>query len=94
MISIHESVLLNESVEYLNVLSNHHYVDCTLGGGGHTEQILERNGPDGRVIAFELDEETITRTKKRLKRFGKRLIVLQDNFRNLSSVTRCRLPVT
>lgn len=81
----------DEAVEYLNVLSNHHYVDCTLGGGGHTEAILEKNGPTGCVIAFELDSETIKRTKKRLKRFGKRLIVINDNFRNLQQVISTKL---
>lgn len=90
---LHKSVLLAEAIEYLNVLSNHHYIDCTLGGGGHTEAILERNGPDGCVIAFDLDAETIDRTKKRLKRFGKRLIVIHDSFRNIHRVAECGLPI-
>lgn len=90
---LHKSVLLAEAIEYLNVLSNHHYIDCTLGGGGHTEAILERNGPDGCVIAFDLDAETIDRTKKRLKRFGKRLIVIHDSFRNIQRVAECGLPI-
>lgn len=79
----HITVLEDEAIQYLNVLSNHHYIDCTLGGGGHAEVILERNGPNGTVIAFELDDNTIQRTKKRLKHFGKRLIVIQDNFRKI-----------
>lgn len=83
---IHETVLKEEAIGYLNVLSNHHYVDCTLGGGGHTEAILEENGPEGCVIAFELDADTIARTTKRLKRFGKRLVVIQDTFRNIGSI--------
>ncbi|MDP2630586.1 MAG: 16S rRNA (cytosine(1402)-N(4))-methyltransferase RsmH [Candidatus Uhrbacteria bacterium] len=90
----HTPVLLNEAITYLNVLSNHHYIDCTLGGGGHTEAILERNGPDGCVIAFDLDSETIDRTKKRLKRFGKRLIIINDNFRNISRAADCSLAVS
>ena len=90
---LHKSVLLAEAIEYLNVLSNHHYVDCTLGGGGHTEAILERNGPDGCVIAFDLDSETIDRTKKRLKRFGKRLIVINDSFRNIARVADYKLSI-
>jgi len=88
---IHRPVLRDEAIEYLNVLSNHHYIDCTLGGGGHTEAILEKNGPKGVVIAFELDAETIVRTKKRLKRFGKRLIVINDNFRNILNAKRYTL---
>lgn len=92
MPSTHTTVLLDESIEYLNVLSHHHYVDCTLGGGGHAEAILERNGPDGRVIAFELDSETIARTQKRLKRFGNRLTVIEDTFRNIGRAAEYELP--
>jgi len=87
----HTPVLLNEAIGYLNVLSNHHYIDCTLGGGGHTEAILEKNGPKGSVIAFDLDAETIKRTKNHLKRFGKRLIVIEDTFRNMLNAKRSTL---
>lgn len=91
---LHRTVLKEEAVEYLNVLSHHHYVDCTLGGGGHAEAILERNGPDGRVIAFELDFETIARTQKRLKRFGTRLVVIEDTFRNIGRVAEYGLTIS
>lgn len=91
---IHKAVLREESIEHLNVLSNHHYIDGTLGGGGHAEAILQRNGPEGRVIAFELDKETIKRTKRRLARFGKRLIVVEDNFRDLLRASRYGIPIS
>lgn len=91
---IHETVLKEEAIGYLNVLSNHHYVDCTLGGGGHTEAILEKNGPKGCVIAFELDADTIARTTKRLKRFGKRLVVIHDTFRNIGSIASFEKPIS
>lgn len=91
---VHETVLKGEAVWYLNVLSNHHYVDCTLGGGGHTEAILELNGPNGCVIAFELDADTIARTAKKLKRFGKRLVVIQDTFRNIGSIANSGKPIS
>lgn len=89
--TIHHPVLLEEALSYLNVLSNHHYIDCTLGGGGHTEAMLEKNGPKGTVIAFDLDAETIKRTKNRLKRFSKRLIVIEDTFRNIHQATTYNL---
>jgi len=92
--TVHKTVLKGEAIEYLNVLSNHHYIDCTLGGGGHTESILEKNGPKGKVIAFDLDVETIERTAKRLKPFGKRLIVLNENFRNLSEALGSQLAIS
>ncbi|MBI4252958.1 16S rRNA (cytosine(1402)-N(4))-methyltransferase RsmH [Candidatus Uhrbacteria bacterium] len=90
----HKTVLREEAIRYLGVLSNHHYVDCTLGGGGHTEAILDRNGTKGRVIAFELDADTIVRTKRRLKRFGARLIVVEDNFRSIGRVTEYGMPIS
>lgn len=92
--TIHETVLREEAIGYLNVLSNHHYVDCTLGGGGHTEAILEKSGPEGCVIAFELDADTIARTTKRLKRFGKRLIVINDTFRNIGRIADLGKPIS
>lgn len=91
---LHRTVLKEEAVTHLNVLSHHHYVDCTLGGGGHAEAILERNGPDGTVIAFELDGETIARTQKRLKRFGTRLIVIEDTFANIQRVAKYGLLIS
>ncbi len=90
----HTPVLLNEAIDYLNVLSQRSYIDCTLGGGGHTESILEHNGPDGKVIAFELDSATIGRTKKRLKRFGKRLIIIEDSFRNIDRASGGKQAIT
>lgn len=88
---LHRSVLLDETIQLLNVLSNKHYVDCTLGGGGHAEAILERNGPKGSVIVFELDSQTIKRTSKRLSRFGSRLIVIRENFRNILQANSYKL---
>ncbi len=91
---LHKSVLLQEAIEYLNVRQNHHYVDATLGGGGHTEAILQLNGPQGKVIAFELDDATMRRTRTRLTRFTSRLIIMRQNFRNLTALTRLRLPLS
>ncbi len=52
----HFSVLLNESIEALNVKPNSYYIDCNLGGGGHTYQILKKGG---KVIAFDLDQKAV-----------------------------------
>ncbi|HPE95839.1 MAG TPA: 16S rRNA (cytosine(1402)-N(4))-methyltransferase RsmH [Bacillota bacterium] len=58
------------------------YVDCTLGGGGHTSEILRRLGGTGRVIAFDRDEEAVENAKKK---FGQRddLTIIHDNFVNV-----------
>ncbi len=89
---LHKSVLLQEAVSYLDVTSNHNYIDATLGGGGHTEAILDRNGPHGKVVAFELDDRTMRKTRIKLARFSPRLIIMRQNFSNLSIITRLRIP--
>ena len=58
----HPPVLLKESLEYLKAREGGIFVDATLGGGGHTEAILEAN-PENRVIAIDRDEEAIEKAK-------------------------------
>lgn len=85
---LHTSVLPKEAIDLLDVHSNGSYIDCTLGGGGHTRSLLEQSAPNGRVLAFELDEETIEKTGKALKSFGKRLTIVRANFRAIGSIAR------
>ena len=80
---LHRSVLLKECIEALAPVSGRLYVDGTLGLGGHTEAILERSAPDGRVVAFEWDEEALRRSGERLQKFGERLVVVRRNFAEL-----------
>ena len=82
---IHRSVLLDEVLEYLSPVPGGVYVDGTLGMGGHSEAILSRCAPDGRVIAFEWDEEAIAISRKRLSRFGERLTIVRRNFAEIVS---------
>ena len=53
----HRPVLLVETVDGLNIHSNGIYVDVTFGGGGHSREILERLGENGRLIAFDQDRD-------------------------------------
>jgi 16S rRNA (cytosine1402-N4)-methyltransferase len=82
---IHRSVLLDEVLEYLSPAPGGVYVDGTLGMGGHSEAILSRCAPDGRVIAFEWDEEAIAISRNRLRRFGERLTIVRRNFAEIVS---------
>lgn len=82
----HVPVLLNESVDGLNVKQGGVYFDGTLGGGGHSQAILERSSPSGRLIATDLDDYAIMRAKDRLKEFGDRLTVVKDNFKNFNKI--------
>ena len=53
----HTPVLLNETIEGLNINPNGYYADCTFGGGGHSRAIMERLGENGRLIAFDQDAD-------------------------------------
>lgn len=75
-----------EVVDLLRPGPRKRYVDCTLGGGGHSERILELSGPDGTVLGLDWDEEAIAAAQERLKPFGERLIVRRANFREAKMV--------
>lgn len=54
---MHIPVLKEEVVHFLNIKKNYNFIDCTAGMGGHLERVLQKNGPNGRVLAFEWDKE-------------------------------------
>ena len=66
----HYTVMKNEAVDALECQSGKVYVDCTLGGGGHSELILQRISPDGRLFAFDIDDEAINFASKRLEKYN------------------------
>lgn len=79
----HESVLLDESIRGLNIRPNGIYVDATFGGGGHSGAILAQLGPEGRLIAFDQDEDAA----RNLPDDG-RLLFVPQNFRYLERFVR------
>ena len=81
----HYTVMKNEAVDALNCANGLVYVDCTLGGGGHSELILNRIQPDGRLIAFDIDEDAISASKERLKDY-KNLTIVKDSYTNIKKV--------
>lgn len=86
---MHKSVLLNETIENLNIRPDGIYVDCTLGYGGHSEQILKRL-TTGHLYAFEQDSEAISRSQERLKEYKDKLDIIKSNFVNLKSELESR----
>ena len=82
----HIPVLLNETVEALALESGMNVVDCTVGGGGHAEAILERTAPDGRLLGFDLDEAALETAQRKLERFGSRAMLVHRNYRNFEQV--------
>lgn len=86
----HVPVLLEESIS--SILENKDstaskiYVDCTLGGGGYTEEILRRTDDGVNVIAIDRDINSIEYCKKKLERFKNRIVYCCDNFANISEI--------
>ena len=78
----HYTVMLNEAVDALECKDDKIYVDCTLGGGGHSELILKRIQPNGRLIAFDIDDEAIAHSKERLKDY-KNLTIVKSSYTNI-----------
>jgi 16S rRNA (cytosine1402-N4)-methyltransferase len=76
----HQPVLAEEVMQMLAPRPGSLHVDCTVGGGGHTERILEAASPDGRVLGLDADPAAIARVGERLARFGDRLVLRQANF--------------
>jgi len=83
----HQPVLAEEVVSMLAPAPGSLQIDATLGGGGHTERILEATDPDGRLLGLDADGAAIARVEARLRaRFGDRLVLRQANFRDLGDV--------
>jgi 16S rRNA (cytosine1402-N4)-methyltransferase len=83
----HLPVLAEEVLAMLAPRSGSLQIDATLGGGGHTERILEAANPDGRLLGLDADPAAIERVERRLRpRFGERLVLRQANFRELATV--------
>ena len=83
----HLPVLADEVIEMLAPAPGSLHIDATLGGGGHTERILEAANPDGRLLGLDADPAAIARVQARLGPvYGDRLILRQANFRELAEV--------
>ncbi|MDP2891997.1 MAG: 16S rRNA (cytosine(1402)-N(4))-methyltransferase RsmH [Bacillota bacterium] len=84
----HLPVMPEECLRYLDCKKGATYVDGTVGGGGHTELMLRRTSPGGRVIGIDLDEKAIAATQARNAGFGERLLLAHSNYAEIKSVLR------
>ena len=82
----HTSVLLEETVDSLQIKEDGIYVDGTLGGGGHASEVLRRLGENGRLIGIDQDEDAIAAASERLRPFGDRAVIVRDNYCNIKEV--------
>lgn len=82
----HKSVLLDETIEYLNVKPDGIYVDGTLGGGGHAYEVCSRLGEKGRFIGIDQDAAAIEAATKRLAPFQDKVTIVRSNYVNMKQV--------
>ncbi|MBT2694689.1 16S rRNA (cytosine(1402)-N(4))-methyltransferase RsmH [Bacillus sp. ISL-55] len=79
----HTTVLLEETVDGLDIKPDGTYVDCTLGGAGHSELILSKLSDEGKLYAFDQDDIAIANAKEKLAAYGDRLTIIKSNFLHL-----------
>ncbi|HDR7791651.1 TPA: 16S rRNA (cytosine(1402)-N(4))-methyltransferase RsmH [Bacillus luti] len=80
----HVTVLLKETVDGLDIKPGGTYVDCTLGGGGHSSYLLSQLTDGGKLIAFDQDEIAIQNAKEKFSSYGEQFVTVKSNFRYLS----------
>ena len=81
----HVSVLLNECIDALDIKEDGIYVDCTLGGAGHSLEILKRLSPKGRLIGIDQDEDALKAAKEKIKEYNN-VTYVHDNFYNIEAI--------
>ena len=83
---IHQSVLLDETIEYLNVKPDGIYVDGTLGGGGHAFEVCKRLGEHGHFVGIDQDAAAIEAAGKRLAPFKDKVDIVRSNYKDMKRV--------
>jgi 16S rRNA (cytosine1402-N4)-methyltransferase len=81
----HVSVLLDEAIEGLNIKEDGIYVDCTLGGAGHSSEILKRLSSKGRLIGIDQDKDALSAAREKLKDYSN-VTFVHDNFTNIVEI--------
>jgi 16S rRNA (cytosine1402-N4)-methyltransferase len=88
--TIHKSVLLSETIELLNLKTGMIVVDATLGGGGHSQEVIKKIGKDGKLVAIDADADAIERFKSKIKnqksKIGGDIFLIHNNFANLKNI--------
>jgi 16S rRNA (cytosine1402-N4)-methyltransferase len=81
----HYSVLMNETVKGMEIKPDGTYVDCTLGGGGHAEEIASKLNSDGLLVGFDQDKDALTAARERLSPYHNRILLIHSNFTELKN---------
>ena len=82
----HKSVLLEETIENLQIKPDGIYVDGTLGGGGHSYEICKRLSEKGRLVGIDQDADAVNAAKERLREFENRVTIVRSNYREMTEV--------
>ena len=82
----HKSVLLDETIDNLNIKPDGIYVDGTLGGGGHSLEVVKRLTDGGRLIGIDQDADAIAAATKRLEAYKERVTIVRNNYCNMAQV--------
>jgi len=89
MEKLHTPVLLEQTIEYLNIKPNGHYIDCTLGDGGHSFEIFKRLNKEGMLISIDQDKYAIDFAKEYYKgNIKDNWIIVRENFANIDKVAK------
>jgi 16S rRNA (cytosine1402-N4)-methyltransferase len=85
---VHQSVLLNKAVGLLNLSRGAVVVDATVGGGGHSEEMLKNILPGGKLVGIDADRIALTIAEERLKKYSGSFTLINDNFRNIDRILK------
>ena len=83
---IHTAVLKKQVLEYLNPAQNENFIDCTVGEGGHAEEILNKTGPEGKVLGIDLDPRQISASQWLKAIYQDRIILANDSYVNAKEI--------
>lgn len=91
---VHQSVMLEEILKYLQAKSGQIFVDCTLGGAGYTLALAEKVGPNGKILGIDLDDLALRNAAEQIaNRKLNNIVLVQNNFKNLKTVVDDNFPV-
>jgi len=83
---LHNPVMLEEIIQYLNPKNGQKFLDCTAGVGGHAREIIERILPDGKLIGIDQDEESLLKAHEKLSEFEDNIVLIKENFQNIAQI--------
>ncbi|OGY91096.1 MAG: 16S rRNA (cytosine(1402)-N(4))-methyltransferase [Candidatus Komeilibacteria bacterium RIFCSPLOWO2_01_FULL_52_15] len=82
----HIPVLIEETLEHLQLRSGDHCIDCTVGGGGHARAMLTRTSPSGVLLGIDIDPQAVAASGAELRSFGQRATIVQANYRDIKRI--------